>query len=62
MCFYVNVCYGCGCLHRLKLELQAVVSYPAWMLGTKLGSFARASGALNLEPSLHSQKLWHKVL
>lgn len=30
-----------------ELELQAVVSYPVWVLGTELKSSARAVSALN---------------
>jgi hypothetical protein len=34
-------------LGPLKLELQAVVSYPSWMLRTKLRSSARAASELS---------------
>jgi hypothetical protein len=59
---YVCVCvlYACGYVHMstgaqrgekhrfpLELELQMVVVYPAWMLGTELGSSVRAVCALN---------------
>jgi hypothetical protein len=31
----------------LQLELQMVVRLPMWVLGTELGSFARAASVLN---------------
>ena len=48
---FVDLCSG----HRsqkkisepLELELQVVVSHPVWVLGTKLGSSARATNAFN---------------
>lgn len=36
----------------LKLELQAVISYPVWVLGTDLGSFVRACTLETAEPSV----------
>lgn len=36
----------------LKLELQAVISYPVWVLGTDLGSFVKACTLETAEPSL----------
>lgn len=54
-CVYVCLCYPhVGTLRgqkrvcdALELELQAVVSYPVWVLGTKLESSGRALRALN---------------
>lgn len=34
-------------LDPLELDLQATVSYPTWVLGTKLGSSAKATSTLN---------------
>ena len=57
MCVYLCECmpYLCVCALRgqkralaiLKLELQAVMGYPMYFLGTELESSARASNARN---------------
>lgn len=55
---WVWVWCGCGCARALlpgdlkkvsglQLELQVVVSYQIWVLGTKLGSCGRAASVLN---------------
>lgn len=38
-------------LYPLELDLSVVVSYPIWMLGTKLGSSAKVARTVNHEPS-----------
>lgn len=79
MCMHVSEC-GCvhvhWCVHRgqrhqmpLELGLQAVVSWPIWLLGTALWSLARAARALNpwasLQPGFevleHSLSTWLQV-
>lgn len=35
------------CSMTLELQLKAVVSYPEWVLGTKLSSWLRAGGHLH---------------
>lgn len=53
VCLCVVCALRCRCLERsevsdpLELELQVVVNHAVWVLGTKLGSFARAVSALN---------------
>lgn len=39
----------------LELDLQAIVNHPAWVLGAKLQSFARAVCALQMS---HLSSLW----
>lgn len=42
-------------LDYLGLDLQEVVSHPAWALGTILGSSSKAQTLLSIDPSLQSQ-------
>lgn len=41
----------------LELELQAIVSYLAWLLGTELGSSAKAVCAFNHHITLQHQEM-----
>lgn len=50
-CVRVSVCVFCKDQKKLsdplKMELQTVVSYLMWMLGTKFSSSGRAASVLN---------------
>lgn len=51
VCMYLNVCLGIHGdqkrkLDALELELLRVLSCLTWLLGTKLGSFARTASVL----------------
>lgn len=55
VCVHVHICaYAHGSQKRASelLELQESVNYLMWVLGTKLGSFARAENVLTLATSL----------
>lgn len=41
----------------LEMELQAAVSHPPWVLGTKLGPLPEQQVHLAMEPSLQPQRL-----
>lgn len=51
VCVYMNMSAGTLEARRgdrpLELEFRALMSYPVWVLGTKLGSSAREASPLN---------------